>query len=83
MKSTRGFTLVEIMVASALLLIAMTGILYVYAQAMNMYAYEQGRLIVNQDIRKLTQQMTSDAAIGCNFARPGLIISRLNSTGIR
>ena len=67
MKSTRGFTLVEIMVASALLLIAMTGILYVYAQAMNTYAYEQGRLIVNQDIRKLTQQMTSDAVFSSYF----------------
>ncbi len=67
MKTQRGFTLVEIMVAMTLLLIAMMGILLVFGQAMNVYSYEQGRIIVNQDIRKLTQQMTSDAVFSSYF----------------
>jgi prepilin-type N-terminal cleavage/methylation domain-containing protein len=67
-KSALGFTLVEVLVAMTVFGLAMGSILLVVRQVMNAYMYEQGRVAINQDIRKLTQNLTQDA-IYSNYYR--------------
>jgi len=63
----KAFTLVELMVAMSVSLIAMTGVLFLLMKVLNLHAYEQGRLQVNSDVRKMTQQMTRDAVDSSYF----------------
>jgi prepilin-type N-terminal cleavage/methylation domain-containing protein len=67
-KSSPGFTLVEILVALTVFGLAMSSILLLSRQVMNSYMYEQGSVSINQDIRKLTQNLTKDAVFS-NFYR--------------
>lgn len=57
----RGFTLVEIMVASTLFGIVSFGMFRVLLQTANTYSYDTGKILVNKDIRKFTTEMTENA----------------------
>jgi prepilin-type N-terminal cleavage/methylation domain-containing protein len=63
----RGMTLVEIIVAMAILGFAMIGTLGFFVQALNMYHYDGGKLLVNRDIRALTSEMTDNATYANYF----------------
>ncbi len=60
-------TLVEIIVAMAILGFAMIGTLGFFVQALNMYHYDGGKLLVNRDIRALTSEMTDNATYANYF----------------
>lgn len=64
----KGFTLVEVLVGTGLIALVTIGVLSLSREATIMYMYDQGRIAVNRDIRKLTQQMTRDA-VYANFFR--------------
>ncbi|HEY4301368.1 MAG TPA: prepilin-type N-terminal cleavage/methylation domain-containing protein [Candidatus Didemnitutus sp.] len=66
-RSTRGFTLVEIMIAVALLGFVVMGTVKLLTQALRTYYYDSGRLRVNRDIRTFTQYMDTDAAYSNYF----------------
>jgi len=63
----RGMTLVEIIVATTILGFAMIGTLGFFIQALNMYHYDGGKLLVNRDIRVLTSEMTNNATYANYF----------------
>ncbi len=60
-------TLVEILIAASLSLIAMTVALRFVIQTLKTYQYETGKLLVNRDIRKFTTQMIDDATYANSF----------------
>lgn len=60
-------TLVEIMVAGSISLIVMTVGLRFLIQNLKTYQYETGKIMINRDIRKFTQQMIDDATYANNF----------------
>lgn len=62
----RGYTLVEIIVATTLFAIVTVGIMSVFLQALNTYAYDTGKIFVNKDIRRFTTEMTENATFA-NF----------------
>ncbi|HZL46357.1 MAG TPA: prepilin-type N-terminal cleavage/methylation domain-containing protein [Opitutaceae bacterium] len=63
----RGFSLVEMMVALAVLGLAVAGTVIFTYQALNTYYYESGRLLLNHDMRKFTNDMTTDAVYSNYF----------------
>jgi hypothetical protein len=63
----KAFTLVEIMVSMTVAMFAMAGIMMLLVKVLNIHAYEQGRLMLNTDVRKMTQQMTRDAVDSSYF----------------
>jgi prepilin-type N-terminal cleavage/methylation domain-containing protein len=66
-RSRRGFTLVEIMIAMAILGFVVMGTVKLLTQALRTYYYDSGRLRVNRDIRTFTQDMDTDAAYSNYF----------------
>ena len=60
-------TLVEILVASTLCLIVVTVALSFLIQTLKTYQYETGKLLINRDIRKFTEQMIDDATYANSF----------------
>jgi prepilin-type N-terminal cleavage/methylation domain-containing protein len=62
-----GFTLVEIMVSSGVLAIIMAVLMRGFIQALNVYYYETGKILVNKDIRKFTSEMTEYATYANYF----------------
>lgn len=66
-RASRGMTLVEIMISSALVLIFTAGVGSVFYQVTNSYHYEVGKLKVNKDIRGLTSEMTDNATYSNYF----------------
>jgi Tfp pilus assembly protein PilW len=65
--TTKGMTLVEIMISSTLVLMFAVGIGSVFLQVINSYHYEVGKLQVNKDIRGLTSEMTDNATYANYF----------------
>lgn len=63
----RGFTLVEILIATTLMALVMTGVLRAFSQAYSIYFYDIGKLMVNRDIRKFTQEMQENATYANYF----------------
>ncbi len=63
----RGMTLVEILIASTIGLIALTVALRFVVQILKSYQYETGKIMVNRDIRKFTAQMVDDATYANSF----------------
>lgn len=63
----RGFTLVELLVAVTLLGLVSAGMLRVFIQALNVYYYDTGKILVNKDIRKFTSEMTENATYANYF----------------
>lgn len=64
---TRAFTTVELMIALTVLGLAMAGVVTFTYQALNTYAYDSGRLLVNHDMRKFTGDMATDAVYSNYF----------------
>jgi type II secretory pathway pseudopilin PulG len=62
-----GFTLVEILVASSLMLMALGGILGLVVQTLRTFYYDRDRIAINRDIRTFTQDMATDAAYANYF----------------
>lgn len=63
----RAFTLVEVLVAVTILGIVSAGMLRVFIQALNVWAYDTGKILVNRDIRKFTTEMTENATYANYF----------------
>ena len=63
----RGFTLVEIMITSAIMGIISIVLLKGFLMGLNLYYYETGKLLVNRDIRKFTSEMTENATYANYF----------------
>lgn len=64
----RGLTLTEILIALTIVGLASVGALQLLIQGLNIYHYDQGRILVNEDIRSFTTDMSRDAVYS-NFAR--------------
>ncbi len=63
----RGFTLVEMLIATSIMALVSVGILRVFVQALNVYYYDTGKILVNKDIRKFTGEMTENATYSNYF----------------
>jgi prepilin-type N-terminal cleavage/methylation domain-containing protein len=66
-RSRRAFTLVEMLIATSVLALVSVGMLRVFVQALNVYYYDTGKILVNKDIRKFTGAMTEDATYANYF----------------
>jgi len=62
-----GFTLVEMLVGTTIFGIITIGLLRVFIQALSIYYYDTGRILVNHDIRKFTSEMTENATYANYF----------------
>jgi prepilin-type N-terminal cleavage/methylation domain-containing protein len=67
-RGSRGFTLVEILVVVGLMALIMVGVLSFSLQAMKVYFYDSGRLMVNRDMRTFTSSLATDA-VASNYFR--------------
>ena len=56
-----GFTLVEVLIATTILIIMVTAILSFFINMMKSYKYNTFRLEINRDVRTFTNEMTSVA----------------------
>lgn len=65
-RSKSGFTLVELIVTTAVFTITMGGILSYLLSSSNFASYNEGKLLVNRDIRKFTSEL-SDYATYSNY----------------
>src|SRR5476651_572032 len=65
-KPGRGFTLVEILVATTIIGLASVGMIAFLSQGLKMYYADRARLMINRDIRSFTSKMDSDA-VTANF----------------
>jgi prepilin-type N-terminal cleavage/methylation domain-containing protein len=63
----RGYTLVEVMVATTIIALASIGIFSFFFQALNIYYYEAGKLLVNRDIRTFTSEISDSATYANRF----------------
>lgn len=61
-----AFTLVEIMVTTVVAGIVVAGTLSFFIQALNVYHYDAGKVLVNRDIRAFTSEIT-DSATYANY----------------
>ena len=66
-RARAAFTLLEVIVASSIFGLAMVGGLGFFIQALNMYHYDGGKLLVNRDIRTFTSEMTDNATYSNYF----------------
>jgi len=66
-RSARAFTMTELMVGLGIMGLTMTAVVAFTFQAMNVFAYDSGRLLVNHDIRKFTGDMVTDAVYANYF----------------
>jgi len=66
-RDQRGYTLVEILVAATIFGLASIGIFSFFIQALNIYHYEVGKLLVNRDIRNFTNEISSTATYANDF----------------
>lgn len=64
---SKGFTLVELMIAMTICSMVMVVALRFVIQNLKTYQYETGKLLVNRDIRKFTTQMIDDATYANSF----------------
>lgn len=67
-RAASGYTLVEMMVAVGLLSLVTISTLRFGIQALNVYFYDSGRLMVNKDIRTFTSDLATDA-VASNYFR--------------
>ena len=61
-------TLVEILVSTSIMGLASIGVFGLLIQALNIYHYDNGRILVNEDIRDFTTEMTTNAVYS-NYCR--------------
>jgi hypothetical protein len=67
-RPSRGFTLIEALVTLGLMGLVTVGVLRFAIQALNIYHYDGGRLLVNKDIRTFTSSIAADA-VASNYFR--------------
>jgi hypothetical protein len=63
----RGFTTTELMISLGVISLTMAGVVAFTYQALNVYAYDSGRLLVNHDMRKFTGDMITDSVYSNYF----------------
>lgn len=63
----KGYTLVEILVATTIFGLVTAGLLGVFIQALSVYYYDVGKLMVNKDMRRFTQEMSENATYANYF----------------
>ncbi len=78
-RRTRGFTLVEMLIATTIMGLVSVGILRVFVLALNVYHYDTGKILVNKDIRKFTGELTENAT-AANYFRIFPSYSNLSRT---
>lgn len=78
---TRGFTLFEIMIAVGIMGIVTLSIFSFMIQALNVYYFDTGRILVNKDIRTFTHRITQDATASSYFRIYPSFSSRWTGTG--
>jgi prepilin-type N-terminal cleavage/methylation domain-containing protein len=64
---SRGFTLVEVLIAMGIFGIVSVALLSVFIQSLNIYHYDVGKIQVNRDIRTFTSKMSTDATYANYF----------------
>ena len=67
LRGSRGFTLVEVMVVTAIVGLAVAGTISLVRHAIETNAYDAGRVQVNNDMLKLTNGMATDAVYANYF----------------
>jgi prepilin-type N-terminal cleavage/methylation domain-containing protein len=67
-RASRGYTLIEVLVAVTLLGLITVGVISFVFQAMRIYVYDGGRLMVNKDMRTFTSALANDA-VASNYFR--------------
>jgi ABC-type cobalt transport system substrate-binding protein len=67
-RRARAFTLLEMLIAVGLVGLGTVGVLRFAIQALNVYYYDSGRLMVNKDIRTFTSLLSTDA-VASNYFR--------------
>lgn len=67
-RRSRGYTLVEMLVTVGLMSVITVGVLRFAIQALNVYFYDSGRLMVNKDVRTFTSDLATDA-VASNYFR--------------
>jgi prepilin-type N-terminal cleavage/methylation domain-containing protein len=63
----RGFTLVEVLVASSIMAIIMAVLLRTFLEVLNAYTYDAAKIHINRDLRKFTTEMTENATYANYF----------------
>lgn len=63
----RGFTMVEILIATTIFGLVAAGLVGVFIQALSVYYYDIGKLMVNKDMRRFTQEMSENATYANYF----------------
>lgn len=66
-RSSRGFTLIETLMATAVLGLATIGIVIFVRHALKLYYMDRARTMVNRDIRSFTSQLDNDAVTANYF----------------
>lgn len=74
----RGFTMIELMIASTILLIMVTAVLGLFINMMKSYKYNTFRLSINRDVRTFTNELTDTAT----FANYFIILADFNTRTI-
>src|SRR5690606_32240816 len=64
---TAGYTLLEILVTTALLGLLGVGLFSLFLQSLNLFHFDSAKLRVNRDIRTLTSEMTDNATYANYF----------------
>lgn len=66
-RRSAGFTLVEILITTTVMGLVTLGILRVFVQALSIYHYDVGKLLVNKDMRTFTTEMSENATYANYF----------------
>jgi prepilin-type N-terminal cleavage/methylation domain-containing protein len=77
-----GFTLVEIMISTAIVGVVVGCAVLLVFQSLSSYYYDVGRIEVNQDMRKLTRDMTTTAVFSNYFLIYPNFSTRTLTTGV-
>ena len=77
----RGFSLIELMVALAIISITMAGVVLFMHQGLKMYYLDRGRTMVNRDMRSFTSQLDDDAVTSNYFRIYTDFATRVTSGG--
>ncbi|HVU23337.1 MAG TPA: prepilin-type N-terminal cleavage/methylation domain-containing protein [Opitutus sp.] len=76
-----GFSMIETLVAVAIIGLTMTGVVVFMHQALKMYYLDRGRTMVNRDMRAFTGKLDSDAVTSNYFRIYTTFTNRLTNTG--
>ena len=78
-KLRHAFTLVEVMIATSLMVMIGAVILRTLMQVLNTYTYDTAKILINHDIRRFTAEMTENATYA-NYFRIFPAYNNLNRT---